>query len=45
MTGKVTVGGWMWWLAEVKKNPARQTNDYSELLKLYIKGVKPDDVV
>lgn len=39
---RCTEGGWMWWIAKVRETTGR--SDVSELLKLYIAGVKWEDV-
>ncbi len=39
---KYTEGGWMWWIARVREATGR--TDTKELLQLYIKGIKWEDV-
>lgn len=40
-----TVGGWMWYVEEIKKLMNRQLNkqDYSDMMQSYIQGVKFQD--
>lgn len=39
-----TVGGWSWWIASLRSANPTMIMDYRELMKLYITGVKWEDV-
>ncbi|UGL61205.1 hypothetical protein [Pseudomonas phage COT4] len=40
----VTAGGWVWWARKVKQEHPDCTLTIKELLQLYIKGTKWEDV-
>lgn len=39
-----TVGGWDWWIQQIKAAHPEKELDYQALMKQYIKGVKWEDV-